>query len=67
MKKEIKVSGMSCSHCENRVKMALEEIDGIDSVVASAVDGQVVMTMSKEVDHDVIKEAIEENGYDIVE
>ena len=34
----LKVEGMHCSGCENRVKSALSQIDGIESVEASHED-----------------------------
>ena len=63
----LNVEGMSCSHCENAVKKAAGELDGV-SVVAVDLTGKTVT-----VDYDAakvtlaeIKNAIEEKGYDVV-
>ena len=63
MKKTIKVEGMMCHNCENHVKKALERIDGVESVVASHEKGTVEVTLTKEVDDNILCEAIKEEGY----
>ena len=66
MEKKFNVKGMMCHHCENHVKKALEAIDGIESAVASHTEGQVTVTLSKDVPDDIIKNAITEEGYEVV-
>lgn len=63
----LKVEGMHCSGCENRVKNALEQIDGIEEVKASHEDGEVVITLSHEVSMAEVKEAIEDLGFEVKE
>lgn len=41
--KEIMVNGMMCSHCESRVKKALEEIDGVVEATASSKNNNVII------------------------
>ena len=65
-KKTIKVEGMMCEHCENRVKKTLEAIDGIEAVTADHKKDTVVMEMSKDVDESVIKAAIEDQDYKFI-
>lgn len=60
---KIEVTGMMCPNCEKHVKKALEAIDGITEVTANHEENMVIITMSKEVSEDVIKSAIEEEGY----
>ena len=57
------VEGMMCNGCQNRVQNALKTIDGV--VVANHKDGTVVVTLNSKVDRDVIKEKIEDLGYDV--
>lgn len=62
----LNVEGMSCSHCENRVKNAVSALDGVSSVIVSLSD----KTVSVELDLTVltelqIKEVIEEQGYNV--
>jgi copper chaperone len=40
----LKVTGMTCGHCENAVKKALEGVSGVERVVSvSAQTGQAVV------------------------
>lgn len=63
--KTINVEGMMCSHCENAVKNALEEIDGVEQCVANHEKGTAVVTLSKDVDLNLLKQAIEAWGYEV--
>ena len=54
-----------CPHCEARVKKVLEEIDGVESVVASHEKNNAVLTLSKDVDDSVIIKTIEQQGYTV--
>ena len=67
MEKTIKIEGMMCPHCEARVKKVLEELEGVVSVKASHVDKNAVVTMSNNVDDDVLAKVITDNGYTVVE
>ncbi len=66
MEKIVKIEGMMCPHCEARVKKVLEEIEGVESVVASHKDKTAVITSTKEIDDDIIKSIIENEGYKII-
>ena len=61
----IKVEGMMCNGCENRVQNALSTIDGVEKVVANHKNGTVTITLNKPVDANCIKEKIEDIGYEI--
>ena len=66
MEKTFKVDGMMCPHCEARVKKVLEELDGVTSAITSHTEGTAIVTLSKDVPDDVIKKAIEEQGYSVL-
>ncbi len=66
MEKTLKIDGMMCPHCEARVKKALEEIDGVESVVASHEKKTAVITLSKDVADDVLVNAVTEQGYTVL-
>ena len=51
---ELKVKGMTCGHCEMRVKKALEAIPGVKSVKPDHKKGVAVVDVSG----DVSKEAL---------
>ena len=65
MEKTFNIEGMMCPHCEARVKKVLEEIDGVESVVASHEKNNAVITLSKDVDDSVIIKTIEQQGYTV--
>ena len=62
---EIKVKGMMCNGCENRVQNALKTIEGVKEVVANHATGIVKVTANEEVSENYIKEKIEDIGYEI--
>lgn len=63
----IKVEGMVCNGCENRVQNALKNIDGVENVVADHTTGIVTVTSKNEVAESVIKEKIEDIGFEVKE
>lgn len=65
MKKTLKIDGMMCAHCEAHVKSALEAIDGVISASASHTDGTATVILEKEVADDVLKAAVEAEGYKV--
>lgn len=66
---EIKISGMSCTGCENRVENVLKNIENVESVNANYNTGIVEIETNdiKNLNIDVIKETLEDLGYDILE
>ena len=63
----IKVEGMVCNGCENRVQNALKNIEGVENVVADHTTGIVTVTSKSGVSEGVIKEKIEDIGFEIKE
>ncbi len=63
----IKVEGMVCGGCENRVKNALKTIEGIEEVFADHQTGTVKVTSKNEVDENAMKEKIEDIGFEVKE
>lgn len=59
----LKVEGMMCAHCKAHVECALLKIDGVKSAVASLEKTNVVVTLDKDVDKNILIHAIEEAGY----
>ena len=66
---EIRISGMSCTGCENRVENILKNIKNEKSVNANYNTGIVEIETNdiKDLDIDIIKETLEDLGYDILE
>ena len=67
MEKTMKIEGMMCPHCEARVKKTLEAMEGVAEAVVSHQSGTAVVTLSAPVDNDVLKKAIEDQGYPVLE
>ena len=65
MTKTMNIEGMMCGHCETAVKKALEAVDGVTEAVVSHENGTAVVTLSKEVDNDVLKKAVEDKDYKV--
>lgn len=63
----IKVEGMVCNGCENRVQNALKTIKGVENVVANHTNGTVTVTLSNEVEENTLKEKIEDIGFEVKE
>ena len=66
MKKTLLVDGMTCGHCEKAVKNALGEIDGVKNVSVN-LDTKEVEVEGENLDNLVLKVAIEEAGYEVLE
>jgi len=62
----INVKGMMCGGCENRVKNALSNLDGIESIEVSHIDGTVKVISNGEINIDNIKQIIEDLGFEIM-
>ena len=66
MKKVMKIEGMMCGHCEKHVKKALEAIQGVEEAVADHTAATATLTLSCEVADDTLKNAVEEEGYQVL-
>ena len=62
----LKVKGMMCMGCENRVKNALENIDGVSNVKANPKDGTVEFDTQDDTLINVIKETINDLGFKVL-
>ena len=62
----LKVKGMMCMGCENRVKNALENSDGISNVKANHKDGTVEFDTQDDTLINVIKETINDLGFKVL-
>ena len=66
MKKTLKIEGMMCGHCEMHTKKALEALDGVAKAEVSHENGTAVVTLEKEVSDDTLKQAVTEQGYQVI-
>ncbi len=66
-KLKLKVEGLSCSHCENRVKNAVGALSGVSGVAVNLSEKTVSVELdSTAVTEKQVKDAIEEQGYEVV-
>lgn len=62
----LKIEGMECNGCENRIINAVKQIEGIIEVKADYKEGTTIIKSTKEVEKQV-KTVIEEIGFTVVE
>lgn len=60
------IEGMTCEHCKARVESRLNELDGVSAKV-NLKRKTAVVSMEKDVQDEVIKKAIENVGYEVIE
>lgn len=64
---KLNVNGMVCGGCEKRVVNSLSTIDGIKEVIANHTNGTVIIKANKNINMDIVKERIEDLGFDVKE
>ena len=67
MEKTMKIEGMMCGHCEAFVKKALEALAEVEAAEVSHEKGTAVVTLRSAVSDEVLKKAVEEKDYTVVE
>lgn len=63
MKKVLVVDGMMCAHCQMHVQKALASVDGVTDAVVDLENKKATVTLSKDVDDQVLMDAVTEAGY----
>lgn len=63
--KVIEIEGMSCGHCAKKVETGLKDIKGVKLVVVDLEAKKATVTMKQEISDGVLKNAIEELGYEV--
>ena len=63
IRKTIKIEGMHCEGCVNRVTNVLSSIPGVKKCDVSLEDKKADLILSKEVDDSVFRERIESIGF----
>lgn len=63
METRLTVTGMTCTHCVDAVRQALEAVPGVESAAVSLEDGQV--RVIGDADDDALVAAVIEEGYEV--
>ncbi|MBR6561980.1 MAG: heavy metal translocating P-type ATPase [Oscillospiraceae bacterium] len=66
MTKTMKIEGMMCGHCENRVRKVLEALPQVESALVSHEKGEAVVTLLENVDNEVLKQTVEAQDYKVL-
>ncbi|MCM1365365.1 MAG: heavy metal translocating P-type ATPase [Faecalibacterium sp.] len=67
MEKTMKIEGMMCGHCEARVKQTLEAFEQVDEAIVSHEAGNAVVKLNADIADEVLKKAVEDQGYKVVD
>lgn len=59
------VTGMTCGHCAASVREEVITIDGVTGVDVDVSSGRLTIDSVRELDAQVIKDAVEEAGYQL--
>ena len=65
MQRTIKIKGMMCEHCEARLRHALEALPEVSQAEVNHKKGTAVVSLNAEVDNDKLKQAVEEQMYQV--
>ena len=63
---DLKITGMTCGHCEMSIREEVSEIPGVQDIQVSAQTGKLNVTAEGEIDDAKVLAAVEEAGYSAV-
>lgn len=61
------VAGMTCGHCVAAVNEEVGQIDGVTDVDVDLASGRLTVVSESPLDHESVRAAVEEAGYELVE
>jgi copper chaperone len=64
---KIKIQGMSCEHCVMSVSKALGTIPGVKNLRVDLVKGEATFENTQNASAEVIRKAVEDAGYKVIE
>ena len=62
---ELKIEGMSCNHCEMRVKKALDSVQGVESAKPDHKKGIAKVTLKEDISLEKLSDVVAEVGYKV--
>lgn len=67
MEKRVKIEGMKCEGCANRVKNAISDLKGVKKIDINLSNKEAIITYKKELSNDDINRKISTLGFSVVE
>lgn len=67
MKTTVKITGMTCGHCEGRVTTELSKISGVSELTVSAEKGEATFVSADAIEVGNLESAIRTAGYTFVD
>ena len=67
MKKEFKITGMTCSACSSHVKRAVEKVEDVKDVNVNLLTNSMTCTITQEKTVFLIIKAVQNAGYGAIE
>ncbi|MEV4809839.1 heavy-metal-associated domain-containing protein [Micromonospora avicenniae] len=61
------VQGMTCGHCVSAVSAEVGAVTGVSDVQVDLATGRVTVTSESPLDTNVVRAAVDEAGYDLVD
>jgi Cu2+-exporting ATPase len=66
MEKKMKIEGMTCGHCEARIKKVLEALPEVAEAKVSHESGSAIVTLNAEVADEALKKVVEAEDYKVL-
>lgn len=63
----VKIEGMACDHCANKVKIALLNIENVKSVKINLSKKEAIILSSSKLEKDTLKKIIENLDYKLID
>lgn len=59
------ITGMTCDHCVRAVTEELQGLTGVSAVAVDLASGTATVTSGAPLDHDTVRAAVDEAGYEL--
>ena len=63
----VKIDGMACEHCANKVKKAFLDVDNVKNVKVNLTKKEAIITSSEKLDKGQIRDIINNLDYKFIE
>ncbi|WP_300279778.1 heavy-metal-associated domain-containing protein [Peptacetobacter sp.] len=67
MKRIVKIEGMGCQHCINRITEALSALDGVEVLEVSLENKSATVNANDSVTDEALMNAVNEEGFEAIE